>query len=944
MKAPRVRLPLQLGNSSLRALAIASLIVTPGLGLAALTLLFAIAVAVAMPVAGIALFVGGVLLIAFLCRRIALGFRERPSDVSCDEEGLHLHGGRWNGVVLSWELIAEGLLLLDDAGAPTKLFVDDYLLAEAEDDAERNSLRMLYASLRAARQGDSDGPRVNGVRMLTCPGCNAPLAPSAEPRVRCRACGMEVTVAAELRERVRADRELGAAPARAAAVAAALTTQRPARQTSLIFVAGGLVMVAAWPLTIAAAWLSLHAAALTTPLALLLILVPPSLVAGPYLLLRWLIAGRFALRLITVGFGARAPEREGEPHTCRECGAPLVGAPERSDRMLVTCAYCRAENILGIDLRGMAGRYRREAGSLDAALAQRASEVQRWRGRAPWSFPLVAVAALGLWLPLRKVPAQLAHDVPRRPALQPLVPIEQLTGGGDEARPIVSRDGRWLVVEARRSDGTRLVASDRRGLHAPRTIADVDEAPASPSWLVDGKSIVYVSRGNLVARDLDGGAPLLLYPRHALKSISVAGEHAVVRLGSDDAPRIAVVPAPRLAFDGSLAFDDTRLQACAAADRAALSPDGARLAWSWQGSVYVETPSAHRLPRLVAFGSDAAWSPDAHQLAVVQEGLYVVRADGSDRVDLVRGDVRDPFVAAEGDRAWIYFSAASDDGMFVHHAIARTWLDGGEQHDRPAPRPERSLLAGGDDGLRRVTSDCADDRLLDVAGKQLLIARDGHPLLVDPADGSTRSPGDGALYVDGGKTLRLGRRALFSAAELATPRRLADGRHALVARHHAYGWDIVRVDLRSGAVTSVTPGRAVAVSPDGKHLAVVRSDGHHDRVYIVSPDGASFSVGPVGHGDGDVGGVSWSPDGAQLLIAQRLVDRAGNVGSELATVSLELPDDVPSFLAGALLADAHARPLTRSCGDCADPVWARDGSIYFTSSYFGPRNVFRVGN
>jgi hypothetical protein len=64
--------------------------------------------------------------------------------------------------------------------------------------------------------------------------------------------------------------------------------------------------------------------------------------------------------------------------------------------VLVRCIYCDADNILGIDLRRRAATVRKDARSLEKALARRGSERARWRGVTAGSVVLLALSGYAL--------------------------------------------------------------------------------------------------------------------------------------------------------------------------------------------------------------------------------------------------------------------------------------------------------------------------------------------------------------------------------------------------------------------------------------------------------------------------------------------------------------------------------------------------------------------
>ncbi len=79
--------------------------------------------------------------------------------------------------------------------------------------------------------------------------------------------------------------------------------------------------------------------------------------------------------MLTLGFGALAPTRDGEPSRCRRCQGPL---PHAGIGGVAPCAYCGAENIVGLDLRPSLDPARTEQHGFDTALTTRAKEKRLW--------------------------------------------------------------------------------------------------------------------------------------------------------------------------------------------------------------------------------------------------------------------------------------------------------------------------------------------------------------------------------------------------------------------------------------------------------------------------------------------------------------------------------------------------------------------------------------
>ncbi len=114
-------------------------------------------------------------------------------------------------------------------------------------------------------------------------------------------------------------------------------------------------------------------------------------IGGLFALIRGRLVDRQALRMLTLGFRAH-PGSRGKQLVCRDCGAPL---PQGDPQSLVACTYCRAANILSVDLSERASAVREENLSLEVALSRRTRERARYRGYAWVGAVLIAASAWG---------------------------------------------------------------------------------------------------------------------------------------------------------------------------------------------------------------------------------------------------------------------------------------------------------------------------------------------------------------------------------------------------------------------------------------------------------------------------------------------------------------------------------------------------------------------
>ena len=110
--------------------------------------------------------------------------------------------------------------------------------------------------------------------------------------------------------------------------------------------------------------------------------------------------------------------------------------------------------------------------------------------------------------------------------------------------------------------------------------------------------------------------------------------------------------------------------------------------------------------------------------------------------------------------------------------------------------------------------------------------------------------------------------ALLESADVAVPS--PDGRHAAVLGSDGPETGLLLVDLETGAVSTLVSGstyqfdeESLAWSPDGSHLAYLRDAGPSTQIEIVEIDSGAVTAVPVeafGYG-----GPSWSPDGTAIV-------------------------------------------------------------------------------
>jgi hypothetical protein len=412
----RVRLPLESGVSALNNLTAGVVMVPLGLaitgGIAAAGYYFSYVGQIFFYVLAF-----GLGAVAVGASRVVRAWRERPADLLVDAETMTIEGGPPHARAFTWRQIDASACRVvetyEDVGKGEEKRASGYALeiaetggkplpiAVADDPGEVASLRELatlvitHASPAAA--ADVVTKAESRAAVLACGKCGAPVAPSSSERVMCGRCGESVAMPQDVRARVDAALVVSREAARASSLVATMLDQPGARTTSTALGVSLLVIGDAWPLAAALAFHAWRAHRLDALAGVALVALPLLLVADGFFLSRLRLVDRRALAALTFGFGARPPASQGDPSTCRACGAPLRDA---SDVVVVRCVFCNADNVTGLDLRATARQTSKHAKSLDDALAARTQERSKWRWRTLASVPLfVATVVLvkDLW-------------------------------------------------------------------------------------------------------------------------------------------------------------------------------------------------------------------------------------------------------------------------------------------------------------------------------------------------------------------------------------------------------------------------------------------------------------------------------------------------------------------------------------------------------------------
>jgi uncharacterized protein len=445
---PVVRLPLQLGLSSNAGVASAAIPLLVGV----LAFLFVIVGLMSEPdrlreividagarfAAGaiiIVVCVPGALLIVYAISRLRGAVRMRPSDIILDERGVMVSGGPHGGTRMSWSELCPPFAEVEATRAerlkplrillhgPTRLLASVFLrspelavsprsevtvwrlwlhraggricVAEADSETEARSMEAAASSIVAVEEGRRhvvSTPQLE-VELLTCPRCGAPGALEDVERLLCSSCGASMDVPAALRARAAAAMLVKESRRRAAAVASKLLSQPTGEQLNSRLWTIWITMLVFPPLAFLV-WLFHRELGLGAPWGLaspqLVLFSPIAAVGGMFLLGRLLLVSRRALQLLTLGFGALAPTRDGAPPRCRRCHGPL-SAPRVGGA--TSCGYCGSDNLVGIDLRPEVDRARAESQTFDEVLDARRRSLWRWGVAALVSLALMGTAA-----------------------------------------------------------------------------------------------------------------------------------------------------------------------------------------------------------------------------------------------------------------------------------------------------------------------------------------------------------------------------------------------------------------------------------------------------------------------------------------------------------------------------------------------------------------------
>lgn len=271
-------------------------------------------------------------------------------------------------------------------------------VAEELVDIECLAAVLELASTRAARVDAPTANEETRAELVHCTQCGAPCEAEAYGLTKCEHCGHRFDPPEKLRGQLELDREAESEVTEQHALLDALLGRR------------GVQSARRWILGIAAgSWLVQLAIVgfgtefdlplpTSTPFNRLLLL-GSCVVVALGLVGDFVFFDRQAVYSLQSEFAARAPRSGRGAPECRQCGAPLEPKPRA---VIASCAHCRAENVLDIDLRPFVEGAQATTRSLDELLREHRAN----RSAARKKSAVAAVCALALlgWF------ASEAHD------------------------------------------------------------------------------------------------------------------------------------------------------------------------------------------------------------------------------------------------------------------------------------------------------------------------------------------------------------------------------------------------------------------------------------------------------------------------------------------------------------------------------------------------------
>lgn len=411
---PLARLPLQIGTTATWSAARAAVALFPGLAILGCAIYIGATsssfdggvliscLLVALP---------GGLLTVYAVMHLFAAVKTRASDLLLFPEGLQVDGGRLHGQRIGWKELQHPYAEIEDTTVKRltmwriflfllslmnkrsrvvyspvvpvrvwRLWVTHggqrRLIAETDRPIECDSMNAAKASVCAVVEGQhyvEQAPTIP-TQMLSCNSCGGPAVPDDAPTVTCTYCHQQVQMPPQLRQQAAGAKAMAQSRTTTTQMIAKLRDQPRAAHTNGWLLAFSIFMFGAWPIGWGLIAFRVLGDGFQAQDALCLMLPLAAVLAG-FFMARGRLADRGALQLLTLGFGALAPRKEGEPSRCRRCQGPL---PNAGIGGVSHCAYCSAENIVGLDLRPSLDPARTEQHTFDDALKKRAKEKLLW--------------------------------------------------------------------------------------------------------------------------------------------------------------------------------------------------------------------------------------------------------------------------------------------------------------------------------------------------------------------------------------------------------------------------------------------------------------------------------------------------------------------------------------------------------------------------------------
>jgi hypothetical protein len=368
----------------------------------------------------------GVLLVLYAVGHMRSAVQTRASDVLLFPDGLAVDGGRLHGHKIPWAELTAPYAEMEDTTAKRitigsivmvvlailtrstrmasgitsqvqvwRLHVhakgERRMIAETDRPIERDSMAAAASSVSAVVSGQryvAEAPTI-AAKILTCKSCGAPAVPDDVAFVTCSFCNMRVDLPDDIRGQAAAAKSMSQSRGTTAGIIAKLREQPRAARTNMWLGILAALMFGAWPIGWGLIAFRVLADGFQASDVFCLLLPFAAVVAG-FFLARARLADRGALQLLTLGFGALSPKKEGEPSRCRRCQGPL---PSAGLGGVTQCRYCAAENIVGLDLRPSVDPARTEQTNFDEALKKRGAEKRLWT-----TLSIVAGFALLCWI------------------------------------------------------------------------------------------------------------------------------------------------------------------------------------------------------------------------------------------------------------------------------------------------------------------------------------------------------------------------------------------------------------------------------------------------------------------------------------------------------------------------------------------------------------------